>query len=45
MKKHTEKYTDFLVRIEINKKIDSLNISNSSAIVFHYVMKRKKDLD
>ena len=45
MKKHTEKYTDFLVRIEINKKIESLNISNSSAIVFHYVMKRKKDLD
>ena len=45
MKKHTERYTDFLVRIEINKKIESLNISNSSAIVFHYVMKRKKDLD
>ena len=43
--KHTKKYTDFLVKIEINKEIESLNISNSAAIVFHHVMKRKKDLD
>ena len=41
----TEKYTDFLVKIEINKEIESLNIANSAAIVFHYIMKRKKDLD
>jgi len=45
IKKHTEKYTDFLVRIEINQKIESLNISNSASIVFHHIMKRKKDLD
>ena len=44
MKKHTEKYTDFLVKIEINKKIESLNISNSSAIVFHYVKKKKEGI-
>ena len=43
--KHTKKYTDFLVKIEINTKIESLNISNSAAIVFHHIMKRKKDLD
>jgi len=45
LNKHTEKYTDFLVKIELNKKIESLNISNSAAIVFHHIMKRKKDLD
>ena len=45
LNKHTEKYTDFLVKIEMNKKIESLNISNSAAIVFHHIMKRKKDLD
>ena len=33
----TSKYADFLVRIDINKKIDSLNISNSAAIVFHHL--------
>ena len=43
--KHTEKYTDFLVKIEINQKIESLNISNSAAIVFHHIMKKKKELD
>jgi len=42
IKKHTEKYTDFLVKIEINAKIESLNISNSAAIVFHHLMKSKK---
>ena len=40
--KHTEKYSDFLVKIEINQNIESLNISNSAAIVFHHIMKRKK---
>ena len=45
IKKHTEKYTDFLVKIEMNKNIESLNISNSASIVFHHVMKRKKELD
>ena len=41
IKKHTEKYADFLVKIEINPSIESLNISNSAAIVFHYLMKKK----
>ncbi len=45
IKMHTKKYTDFSVKIAINKNIESLNISNSAAIVFHDVMKRKKDLD
>ena len=42
IKKHTEKYTDFLVKIEMKKNIESLNISNSAAIVFHHLMKSKK---
>jgi len=42
MKKHTEKYTDFLVKIIINQNIESLNISNSAAIVFHYINEQKK---
>ncbi len=45
IKKHTEKYTDFFVKIDINEKIESLNISNSAAIVFHHIMNTKKDLD
>ena len=45
IKKHTDKYTDFPTKIEINQNIESLNISNSAAIVFHHIMKRKKDLD
>ncbi len=45
IKKHTEKYTDFSVKIQINQKIESLNISNSASIVFHHIMKRKKYLD
>jgi len=45
IKKHTEKYTDFLVKIQMNQKIESLNISNSASIVFHHIMKRGKDLD
>ena len=45
MKKHTLKYTDFLVKIDINKKIESLNISNSAAIVFHHLNYLKKNLD
>ena len=40
--KHTEKYTDFLVKIEMNNGIESLNISNSAAIAFHHIMKTKK---
>ena len=41
LKKHTEKYTDFSVKININEKVESLNISNSAAIVFHYINQQK----
>ena len=37
----TNKYVDFNVNIKINNKIESLNISNSAAIVFHYIKKLK----
>ena len=42
MRKHTIKYTDFLVRIDINKNIEILNISNSAEIAFHYINQQKK---
>ena len=42
IKKHTEKYTDFLVKIEINENIESLNIANSASIVFHHINQHKK---
>ena len=42
IKKHTSKYTDFHVKININNDIESLNISNSAAIVFHYINQLKK---
>ncbi len=42
MHKHTSKYADFLVKIQINKKVESLNISNSAAIVFHHLSYLKK---
>ena len=45
MHKHTSKYADFLVRININSNIESLNISNSAAIVFHHLSFLKKRVD
>ena len=45
MHKHTSKYADFLVKIDINKKIESLNISNSAAVVFHHLSYLKKIVD
>ena len=42
MKQHTSKYADFLVKININNSIESLNISNSAAIVFHHLSYIKK---
>ena len=41
MREHTKKYTDFAVKIDINKNIESLNISNSAAIVFHHINQYK----
>ena len=45
MHQHTSKYADFLVKININKNIESLNISNSAAIVFHHLHYLKKRVD
>ena len=42
MHEHTSKYADFFLKIDINQKIESLNISNSAAIVFHYVNLNKR---
>ena len=42
LKYQTIKNTDFLMKIDINKKIESLNISNSAAVVFHYISSLKK---
>ena len=42
IKKHTEKYLDFSVKIKINNKIESLNLSNSASIVFHHINTYKK---
>jgi len=45
MHQHTSKYADFLVKIDIDSKVESLNISNSAAIVFHHLNKKKKRVD
>ena len=42
LKYQTSKNSDFLLKIKINSKIESLNISNSAAIVFHYINNLKK---
>ena len=34
---HTKKNADYLLRIKINQKVESLNISNSASIVFHHL--------
>jgi len=38
----TKKNSDFLFRININEKVESLNISNSASVVFHYLDVNKK---
>ena len=42
LKYQTSKNSDFLLKININKKIESLNISNSAAVVFHFIDSLKK---
>ena len=42
LKHQTIKNSDFLMKIDISKKVESLNISNSAAIVFHYINSFKK---
>ena len=44
LKYQTLKNSDFLLKIDINKKIESLNISNSASVVFHYINNLKKKL-
>ena len=44
LKYQTQKNSDFLLKININKKIESLNISNSATLVFHYINQLKKNL-
>ena len=36
-----KKNSDFLFKIKMNNNIDSLNISNSASIVFHFIVNRK----
>ena len=43
LKFHTLKNSDFLLKININKKVESLNISNSASIVFHYIDNLRKN--
>ena len=38
----TLKNSDFLLKIKINNKIESLNISNAAAVVFHFINNLKK---
>ena len=38
----TKKNSDFLHKIDINENVESLNISNSASIIFHYLYKIKK---
>jgi len=37
LKFQTKKNSDFLLRININRNVESLNISNSASIIFHYL--------
>ena len=38
----TKKNSDFLLKIDINKNVESLNISNTASVIFHYLHKIKK---
>ncbi len=42
LKYQTSKNSDYLLKIDINKKVESLNISNSASVVFHFINKLKK---
>ena len=42
LKYQTIKNADFLLKIVINKNIESLNVSNSASIIFHHLNKLKK---
>ena len=42
LKYQTIKNSDFLLKISINKNVESLNISNSAALVFHHINNLRK---
>ena len=42
LKYQTKKNSDFLLRININKNVESLNISNTASIIFHHLYQIKK---
>ena len=42
LKYQTLKNSDFLLKIKINEKVESLNISNSAAVTFHYINTLRK---
>ena len=42
LKYQTKKNSDFLLRININENVESLNISNSASIIFHHLHQIKK---
>jgi len=44
LKYQTLKNSDFLLKIGISKRVESLNISNSAAIVFHYIDTLRKKI-
>tara|TARA_B100001765_G_C19408955_1_gene295739 strand:+ start:19 stop:777 length:759 start_codon:yes stop_codon:yes gene_type:complete len=42
----TKKNSDYLLKININKNVESLNIANSASVVFHYLdLFKKKNVD
>ena len=43
LKYQTIKNSDFILKINININVESLNISNSAAVVFHFINKIKKN--
>ena len=43
LKYQTIKNSDFILKIKINKNVESLNISNSASIVFHHISNIKKE--
>ena len=43
LKYQTSKNSDFLLKIQINEKIESLNISNSASVVFHFLDTLRKN--
>ena len=42
LKYQTLKNSDFLLKIDINNNVESLNISNSAAVVFHFINNLRK---